>query len=369
MNYLILSAHDYRTPRRASIHFIADELKQRGHVQFFSLRYSFLSKLKNDFRAPLDSKSNQVEVFQDVECYLWKTLIHPINTRKKALVWLENLLFRLFQKLPPKQMVDWIKTADVIIFESGLAPIYFEYAKSINPNALYIYRASDDLDTINVADFVKACFDKVSKRFDQVCMLSPLIAKNIKHKDNLYYVPNGVGEEMKQYGDPNPYQKDKNAVSVGSMLFDLSFFKIASQQFPEVNFHLIGTGCSANELPAENVFFYDHMPFNETLKYIKHADIGVAPYITNTESAYLADSSMKMVQYDFYKIPSVCPSIVVGKYPNRFGYTPSDSTSIKNAINLAFNSKDTQNRPIYFWSEVVDRLLRPQDYPDTKIEL
>lgn len=29
--YLVLSAHDYRTPRRANIHFITDQLAQRWH--------------------------------------------------------------------------------------------------------------------------------------------------------------------------------------------------------------------------------------------------------------------------------------------------------------------------------------------------
>ena len=368
MKYLILSAHDYRTPRRASIHFLADELNTRGEVRFFSLRYSLLSKLKKDFRSSLDSKSNHVENHNGIECYLWKTLIHPINTRRNYLAPFENILFRLFQKFPPQQLTDWIKDSDVIIIESGLAIIYFEYAKKINPNATFVYRASDDLDTINVAQFIKDYFDLTSRKYDQVCMLSPLIGRNISYKDNLYYVPNGVGKEMAIHGDPNPYSHRKNAVSVGSMLFDLSFFKVASKQFPDVNFHLIGTGCTKDDLDAQNVIFYGHMPFYDTLKYIKHADIGIAPYITNAESAYLADSSMKMVQYDFYKIPSVCPEIVVGKYPNRFGYIPGDSVSIENAMKMALNSKDSQNRPVYYWNEIVDRLLKPQDYPDTKIE-
>ncbi len=34
--YLVLSAHDYRTPRRANIHFITDQLALRGTTRFFS---------------------------------------------------------------------------------------------------------------------------------------------------------------------------------------------------------------------------------------------------------------------------------------------------------------------------------------------
>lgn len=33
--YLVLSAHDFRTPRRANIHFITDQLALRGTTRFF----------------------------------------------------------------------------------------------------------------------------------------------------------------------------------------------------------------------------------------------------------------------------------------------------------------------------------------------
>ncbi len=49
-NYLVITAHDYRTPRRMTMHFIADELARRGTTRFFSLRYSALSRLRPDGR-------------------------------------------------------------------------------------------------------------------------------------------------------------------------------------------------------------------------------------------------------------------------------------------------------------------------------
>ncbi len=366
---LILSAHDFRTDRRTSIHFLAEEIQKTGQVRFFSLRYSWLSKLKKDFRGSLDSKSNRIENFKGVECYLWKTLIHPFNTRKKYLTGLEYILFKAFQRLPNKQLVDWIKDADVIVFESGTSIIYFELAKKLNPNALFIYRASDDLDTINVARFVKKTFLNVSKDFDQVCLLAPLIAKNIPYKDNLYYVPNGVSRDMSELGDPNPYEHKKNAVSVGSMLFDLNFVEILAPKFPDITFHLIGTGIKPEDITEPNVIVYDHMAFNEVLRYIKHADIGLAPYITDEDSAYLADSSMKMLQYDFFRLPTVAPKIVVGNYPNRFGYIEGDEESIKSAMELALDSSSAQNREVLFWDQVVARLINPQDHDSTHINM
>src|SRR5690606_18386342 len=77
--FLVLSAHDFRSPRKAGIHFVTTELARRGPTRFFSLRYSLLSRYTADPRLSLDQKANQVAVHQGVECYLWKTLIHPFN--------------------------------------------------------------------------------------------------------------------------------------------------------------------------------------------------------------------------------------------------------------------------------------------------
>jgi 2-beta-glucuronyltransferase len=60
---------------------------------------------------------------------------------------------------------------------------------------------------------------------------------------------------------------------------------------------LIGTG---REFPApSNVRFYKEMPFKATLPYIKHADFGIAAYRPSANSGYLAQSSLKLMQYEY----------------------------------------------------------------------
>ena len=141
--FLVLSAHDYRTPRRANIHFIADELAKRGPTRFFSLRYSALSRWKRDIRLPLDARANRVERHGDVECFLWKTLLHPFNTRRRWLRPLERLMFRWYARHPPPPLKAWLREAEVVIFESGTAVVFVELARQLNPSARLIYRASD----------------------------------------------------------------------------------------------------------------------------------------------------------------------------------------------------------------------------------
>ena len=368
MRFLVLSSHhDYRTPRRASIHFIADELAKRGSVRFLSMRYSALTRRKGDIRSFLDARSNRVEVHNGVECYLWKTPIHPFGLRRAWLRPVEDALFWLYTHFPDRTLTDWLKQADVIVYESGIAPMFFTLAKELNPKARHIYRASDDLQTINVADHVYREFSRLSGGFDAVCLVSRSMAPAIPDKSNLWCVPHGLEDNLETLGDPSPYGLGRHAVAVGSMLFDPGFIAIASHAYPELTFHVIGSGQPRSPDYADNVVVYDHMPFAETIRYIKHADIGLAPYISEDVPVYLADSSMKMLQYDYFALPTVCPNSVTGGYRSRFGYVPGDAETIRLAVHSALAAPRERSRQILNWPNAVDRLLNPARFADTAV--
>jgi 2-beta-glucuronyltransferase len=112
---------------------------------------------------------------------------------------------------------------------------------------------------------------------------------------------------------------------------------------------------------------YDDMAYDRTIRYIKHARIGLAPYRGEHVSPYLTDSSMKMMQYDFFGLPTVCPESVTGEFNGRFGYVPGDTASILSAITRALNAPHIRTRHILSWAEVTDRQLEPQAYADTAL--
>lgn len=366
--YLFLTAHhDYRTARRSSIHFIADELAKRGTLRFFSLRYSRLSSRRGDIRLPLDARANRVEVFKGVQCYLWKTPLHPFALRSRWLAPLESLLFGIYRHLPCRVLDQWLQEADVIIYESGIAPIFYDRAKRLNPHARQLYLASDDLHTIHAAAYAVRTFERVAPQMDALCLVARSMGADIASKHNSYYVPHGLDASLAALGEPSPYGPGLHAVSVGSMLFDAQFFAIASQAFPELTFHVIGSGEPANSALGPNVKLYDHMPYEQTIAYIKHASIGIAPYVADTVPAYLADSSMKMLQYDFFGLPTVCPHTVTGNYQGRFGYQPQDAASIVQAVTQALQAPHTRSRQILSWKEVTDRMVHPGDFSDTQM--
>ncbi|HEY4072509.1 MAG TPA: hypothetical protein VGM52_05330 [Herbaspirillum sp.] len=367
MTFLVISAHDYRSHRKAGIHFVAAELAKLRPTRFFSCQYSLLSQLKSDPRASLLPLANKKTTFNGVECYLWKTVIHPFNVRKFYLRPFENFLFRRYVGHPSPVLISWIEEAETVFFESGIAPIFFDLVRRLNPRAKTIYVASDDLATINTAAYVQSTFKRVAAEMTALCLKSRFMADGMPQSDNRYVIPHGFDFSVAEHADPSPYPGGINAVSVGSMLFDPEFFVAASRRFPNIVFHIIGSGTGRHAGYGDNVKVYDEMPHRLTLPYIKHASIGIAPYGSPNLPRYLSDTSLKLIQYDFFKLPAVCPSGIVGDYATRFGYEQGNAESIVAAIEAAIAAPRISSRKPLQWSQVVERMLNPKLFDDIRL--
>lgn len=361
--YLLLSAHDYRSPRKAGIHFVASELAKMGPTRFFSLRYSFLSRYKHDPRLSLDDQANKIVSHQGVDCYLWKTLIHPIRIRP-----FESLMYHLYSFGFNAVLRRWIKESDVIILESGVAPIFFDLIKKLNARAKILYRASDALDTIDAADYIRNTFARIAKEIDTIVMPSKALADSMPSTHNLAFVPQGIDYSVNEKANPSPYGEGIHAVSVGSMLFDPQFFILAGKRFPHIHFHIIGSCQPRHPEYGENISVYGEMPFDKTLPYIKHATLGIAPYASVNLPAYLRDTSLKLTQYEFFGLPAICPHFIAADYPTRFGYDIGDENSIAQAISRALNPpQPLTKRTVLDWAQVTERMLAPKKFSDTEV--
>lgn len=361
--YLLLSAHDYRSPRKAGMHFVAGELAKMGTTRFFSLRYSFLSRYKHDPRLSLDDQANKIVLHQGVECYLWKTLIHPIRIRP-----FESMMYHFYGYGLNSVLRDWIRDSDVIILESGVAPIFFDLIKKLNPQAKVLYRASDALETIDVAAYINKTFARIANKIDTIVLPSKALAETIPSTHNLAFVPQGIDHAVGEKANPSPYPAGIHAVSVGSMLFDPDFFVLASKRFPNIHFHIIGSCQPRHPDYGDNVTVYGEMPFDKTLPYIKHATLGIAPYSSINLPAYLRDTSLKLTQYEFFGLPAICPHFIAADYPTRFGYEIGNADSIAQAISRALNpSAPLPRRKVLDWKEVTERMLAPKQFSDTEV--
>lgn len=362
--FLVISRHDYRSRRKASVHFIARELAKLGTTRFFSSAFSLLSRLTQDQRLPLWSRANRVEHLDGVDAYLWRTLAHPCE----APGFLDGAMGRFFQSYverAPATLRAWIAESDMVLLESGGPEIFFDLVRRHNPTCRIGYIGSDSLETIGSAHYVMKEFQRVASRFDAVYLPSKLLASAFPPACKLHYVPHGVDAGMLQASGASPYKGGVNIVSVGNMLFDPGFFEVAAPAFPDVNFHIIGAGKGARKLAAPNVTVYPETPFKDTLPYLKHADAGVAPYAGDKAPAYLKHTSMKLMQYGHIGLPAICPATVAGEYRERFGYMPGSPESIAKAVKGALSLGRFDGSHFLNWAEVTQRILTPEDFPDT----
>ena len=245
--------------------------------------------------------------------------------------------------------------------------VFAEQLKRAAPNARLIYLASDDNKTIDCDPHVDRAFRRGAHLFDCARLPSRKLSGAIPEAVPKIYVPHGMDPVAQPSESERPYGPGEHAVSIGSMLFDAKFFATAVDLFPEITFHVIGPGVPRGALPAK-VVYYDEMAYSKTLPFIKHATFGVAPYRNAPSAYYLADTSMKLLQYQYFGLPAVCPQFAVGDGNRlRFGYTPGDPETIKAAINCARYATRGASARVLSWSEVTDRILNPDDFDDTKV--
>jgi 2-beta-glucuronyltransferase len=368
-NVVFLSAfHDYRTAKKASIQQVADGLVRAGYdVSFVSTRFSHLSKLTGDSRMFLWDRANRVEDIDRVHCYLWRTLAHPFASRSGLLNRVMNAVYPLYARSSDRTVDAMLRAADHVIIESSVAAIFLRHIRSISPRAKIIYYATDRLDTVGAHPFIRQRLIADAGLIDHVCLRSPKMMDDFAWAaDRLYRAEFGVNANDFDSIGPSPYTARQTAVSVGSMLFDADFFQRAAPLFPEVQFHVIGCGMRF-DAPA-NVVIHDEMRFRDTLPYVKHATVGIAPYRPAPGVEYLAESSLKMAQYELLALPAVCPDFAVGDVTSRSGYCPGDAESMAAAMRRALGQAGTVTpRRFLTWDAVAERVLRPQDFPGTKL--
>lgn len=366
-NALFISVHDFRSLRKASVHFIAAEMAKQGKTRFFSVGLSKLSEHRGDTRSSLSHRANRIEIVDNVECYLWRLLWHPFAVRWKQLTLLEAAMFRTYRSLIPRVARQWVEEADIVFVESGLGVVFIADVRRLNPDARIVYLASDDLDVIRCANTIKEDFFRNFDLIDTVRLPSRFLLSGMPHSETSVIVPHGIDKAIAETKYPNPYGGRRACISVGSMLFDANFFEIASNLFPQIDFYIIGAGKAASGLQAKNIHVLQEMAFLDTLPYLQHAAFGVAPYKNANTPRYLLDTSLKLRQFELFGIPAVCPHFALGDTPSRFGYEPSDTNSIRSAIDNAMNYKNQILVNALGWHDVVERILHPAAYAEVRI--
>jgi 2-beta-glucuronyltransferase len=366
---LIVTGHHFaEAPRKVDLHFMADALRAGGdHVDFLACRLSFLSRFLKDGRfiyarqRPLNRWNL---VGEELEEFLWYAPFHPMNLKLPLLNALSGPLFRLYDRLLPKAVMDRMASYTHILIESGPPPLLTHRMRQAAPKARIIYHAADRLKTIRVHPCVEQALAKGIGDYDLIHIMAEAMRADFPADAPILYLPHGIARDSFDRAVESPYATPRNAVSVGDMLFDARVIDTLAAAYPDWTFHLFGKKAVPSERRT-NIVVHGEVAFETIVPFIKFADIGLAPYGRSEGADYLSQSSLKMIQYSYCRLPIVAPTFAAGGRDHVCAYDPGDEASIIEAFRRAqsFDRETIETASIRGWQEAVRLLF---DHKDVK---
>lgn len=366
---LIVTGHHFaEAPRKVDLHFMADALRAGGdHVDFLACRLSFLSRFLKDGRfayarqRPLNRWNLVGEGFEE---FLWYAPFHPMNLKLPLLNALSAPLFRLYDRLLPKAVMERMAGYTHILIESGPPPLLTHRIRQAAPKARIIYHAADRLKTIRVHPCVEEALAKGIGDYDLIHIMAEAMRADFPTDAPLLYLPHGIARDSFDRAMESPYAAPLNAVSVGDMLFDARVIDTLAVAYPDWTFHLFGKKAVPSERRA-NIVAHGEVAFETIVPFIKFADIGLAPYGRSDGADYLSQSSLKMIQYSYCRLPIVAPAFAAGGRDHVCAYDPGDEASVIEAFRRAqsFDRGTIETASIRSWHEAVQLLF---DHKDVK---
>lgn len=234
--FLLITRHDYRTAMQVNLHHCAEHLRRYGPVCFFSVGFSWLSFLTRDARLPLWTRSNRIETIDGIDCFLWRTFVHPFNIRLSKLGPLAAKLFAAYGRNFPPELRDIVVKSRYIVIESGLGVVFVEAIRRINPTARIAYFASDDLVGIGCSPALHHELIRTIHHYDAVFSPSKRLARQFSGAVPTYHLPYGIDPVQLDNLEASPYSGGLNAVTAGASQFDPMFFRIAASILETLHF-------------------------------------------------------------------------------------------------------------------------------------
>lgn len=358
---VFFTGHIWESKRKAGFHHLAKAFADAGwECLFFTCGLSSILKFRyNSYRRVYLKEKNKLgRIYKEdnVYCYRPKSLIHPINARNKYLDELMVFFWDLYTNVISLQKAyDFIKGSRLIFFESSPGLVYFDKVSRVAKSAKYIYRVSDDLRNIKQSAFLIKKEAKLLPKFHLVstpCTYITNLLNNISPSANVVTHYHGIDKEIFDQCDSNsPYTHKNNAIFVGNSQFDNYTLGVLAENFTDWYFHIIGP--IRVNLHFDNIKLYGEMRFEDTIKYIKYAQIGMANMYYRYGSESLTDS-LKVMQYAYVGLPYIAPDFMKSDRPHCVSYKYGNEKSIINAFEKCIKLVDKlySDKNIRSWNEL-----------------
>ena len=298
--------------RKTSIVFFAEALARQGwNVKFVTVQLSYLSYLvKNPrlFEVPPGDLNAWRCRGENLDNYVWLPPVHPATLPSQLLNSASAFLARLYPLLLHHSIKEEVVRANMVIIESCAAIALFSKLKTIARNAKFVYFCNDRLSAIGMHPVLQKILTRTAPLYDLIRTNSTDLLKDFPPRARAEYIPQGLDKRSFNISTTSPYEgSTTNIVIAGDMAFDASAVKAVLEQLPDVDIHAFGRNRTADLLPYPRFHHHGEMAFSSLLPYIKHADAGFAPYSARPGMDYLAESSLKLIQYSYARLPIIAP--------------------------------------------------------------
>ncbi len=358
---VLFTGHYWNSKRQAGFHWIARSLIKKGwEVLFFTAPFSWFSILRRDYRTQYPVYSERCKLIRKEErlrSFVWFTPWHPVDFRSGFLNRICYKLFSGYGDFSLGEAESFIKKSNLIIFESNPVLFLVKRLKALCPDTRMVYRVSDDLRLLRCHPALLDLEQNILPTFDLISVPSQYIYNFFAKQPHLKLHTHGVSKELFDKKYPNPYKAGHgpNLVFIGQAHFDHDFLEIATGLFPNWHFHIIGP--LHKSIKRDNVRFYGEMPFNETIPYVKHADIGLHT-LAHARGAESFTDSLKMIQYEYCRLPIIAPDYLNCNRPQVHYYKPGEPDSINSALSRAirFDRSKISADHVNSWDDLTDYL-------------
>lgn len=366
MNILLFSNHWYPSPRRAGFHHLAQAWHRQGHhISFVTVGFSWISRLRGDFRLRFPGIRRACNTWQHLDerldSYVMFTAWHPHTTLIRGLDRLLAPCMLRYDRLLPPSLISRIRLAHAVIYESCAALYLVERCQQLAPSARHIYRVSDDIRALRSTPAPMLDLEQqLAPRFSRISVPSHGLLEKFSGIPRASLLPHGVQTALFESCANTPFAPaTRNAVFCGLGFYDAQAVHAMAETHPDVDFHIIGINTPDVSVP-DNVRYYGEMPYAKTIPYIKFADVGLytlLPSSTRPMQAYT--DSLKILQYRYCGLPIISPDFLDLHREGVFYYHPGDADSCATALGsaLAHGRHAEYAAEVRTWDEVATSLL------------
>lgn len=361
----LFSFHLYRQRRRGGMHWLCDAFRELGwQARFITCDYSWVTRLKGDRRTEFGEPLGLNRLCR-VDDSLQVGVVHsPFHQLGRAGTPAGRLMDALTSRYPfPMQRTisRFAKGSDLVLVESCGALTYIPIVRRAT-RAPIVYRVSDNLQVIRPVPSLLRAEAAAVESVELVSLASDHLARRFAASGSRIRLhPMGLQKEIFDACERNPYDDNgrKRVVISGSSGLDGAALVTAARLFPQWDFVLFGS--TRLRLEAPNIHQRGEVPFAELVPWVKHADIGFAPYLQQEGFEYQAEHSNRLLQYTYSGLPSVVPrQLCSAARPHFFGYAePANEPAMHEAFSRAA-AQPRQSIPVdsvLDWRQVAGRIV------------